>query len=256
LTLRYRQDILPNKVKKSHILLLILFAFSCIALHAQESFLDQIQDGKEIDFSFSMDNISAGTLMLGTGFTVENFLHIGLLWKMNFTQIVNLPAQELRIGIVARAAVLKQDQSIPFSFNLIGSFTKENFLSQYLQDNEMRKTGTGLSVGLELFRDFVLKSPAAIRLGLVGAYETDSYVTEPLSGLVDVSEREYQENVSYTYGIFGGVTFLLSDRLLLSVFLDGRLDQDFHIRYGPRIQLLSSDVPIIFNVIEDDEYTQ
>ena len=240
-------------MKKRRVSLLIFFAFSCSAICAQETFLDQIQDGKEIDFSFSMDNISAGTLRLGTGFTVENFLHVGLSWMMNFTQIANLPAQELRIGIVARAAVLKQDKSIPFSCILIGSFTKENFLSQYLQDNELRKTGTGLSVGLELFRDFVLKSPTAIRLGLIGGYETDSYVTEPLSGLVDASEREFQENVSFSYGIVSGVTFLLSDRLVLSVFFEGRLDQDFHILYGPRIQLLSSHVPIIFDVIEDDE---
>lgn len=222
------------------LLLALLLNFS---IGAQNNFPGKSGDGRELAISASMDNISFDNIGIGAGFVIEDFLFIGLDLGVGFEELQSVPSQELQLGVTCRAAVLQQDELFPISCTISGSFKKNNFKSDYLADNDLIKSGTGYSVGLDIFRDFTLTPKLALRVGLTGSYMSSSYTTEPETGLVDYEDRIFENNIDYLYGIIVGLSVEITERMIFSVDLKGCLNSDFHVIYGPSIRISSFSGP-------------
>jgi len=224
---------------KRIVLFFILFlAFGTV--FAQNRFPGGDGDGQVLTISAGMDNTAFEGLGLKAGFVIEDFLFIGGDWNMDFITLGEKPGREIYLGICATAALLKADEFFPVSCNVTGSFRKISFTGAYLEENEYVKSGTGFSVEGDIFRDFSLSIPGFIRAGITGGYTSSTYTTEPAGGLSDYSEKQFEENINYWYGLIAGASFVVTEKMVLSVELRGSLDKDFHILYGPAVSIAGS----------------
>ncbi|MBN2655987.1 MAG: hypothetical protein JXR86_02930 [Spirochaetales bacterium] len=232
--------LLINGLKRKKVLLFGAYlVFSVFSLTAQNRFPGDSGSRQEFAVEVSMDNISFNDVALIGGFVVEDFLFLGVDLRMDFDEIESLPAQNLQLGISARAAVLQQDDLFPLSCTLFGTFRKDKVIGDYLTDNELIKSGTGFSVGTDLFRDFVLNPDMALRIGLTASYRSQSFTTEPETGPTAYEDRVFEDVTGFGGGLIAGITFRINERMLLSVDLKGGINNDLHVIYGPSISISS-----------------
>ncbi len=233
------------KNRNLHILLLILLSVPiCVA---QNRFLTYSGDSSEIGIGFSMENVSFNAVNFAAGFTIEDFIFLGLIANLNFTSQSGNPAQELVSGFNCKIAVIQQDDIIPLSSLIFGQFLKKNVISDSLQESDLIKTASGFSAGIEIYRDFALGNKINLRLGLGALYSSDNYVTEPEAGLSDSSDRIFEKENSYKYGIDLAVSILLTEKLLLTTEIDIDLNNEFKLEYGLDFYFTALKVPLIFN---------
>ena len=128
--------------------------------------------------------------------------------------------------------IIAQDDVIPISFLLTGVYEKINTTSDYLETNELIRTGTGYQAAVDLFRDFALLKGLTLRTGLSGVYAAGVIITESMIGAESAVQAEQDHYIEYLYGLKLGVLYALDESLVVGLALNGHLDTDFGIHYG------------------------
>lgn len=222
----------------------LLSAVLVVPITAQNPFFGLRGAEKALSISASLDNTSFQGAEINTGIIIEDFLYLGVDLGIDSHTIEDIPAQELQLGILLIAAVLQQDEVFPVSCTVSGSFRKNNFKSDYLTENDLSKAGTAYSIGLDVFRDFPLTPTFAFRVGLTGSYLSHSYTIEPDTGVSTYEDRTFEKNIDYLYGITTGISFDITEKVMLTFDIKACLDSNFHIIYGPSFSISSISGPV------------
>jgi hypothetical protein len=219
---------------------MLMLAAAAAALKAQSTVPGGGADGRRVGICFRMRDAGIGDLDLRAGMVLEGFLELGLGCTVDFTPVDALPSREFTVSVLAGASVLRQDERMPISFLLTGSYGKASFISDSLAAQGLTRSGTGFTVGAELSRDFRLSDAVHLGLSLTGLYESTVYTTEPAGG--SAGAIVVANPVNYWYGLRTGLVFVLADGFALSLDVPVALDKDLRIWYGPTLGFLSWDV--------------
>lgn len=216
-----------------------------IPFHAfsQARFPGSQGDGQELGFSLEMNGIALTSISVDPGLSLEDFLYLGLDWDLGWSEIGGEPAQEVKLGLLCRGLLLEQKDAIPLNVRISGSFQKITFISDYLDTNDLKKSGTGFSVTTEIFRSLQLSKRFAMQFGVVGRYRSYSYVTEPDTGTTDPTLKTFEDTMDYLYGFQGGFSVAFTKNFLLFFNIDLAVNQDYEFIYGPTLGIVSVQIP-------------
>jgi len=176
-----------------------------------------------------------------SGYSIAGILDIGAHIGYMLGEVEGSSSSELGIAFDYKVNVLKQTVRVPFSLQIIGSYGLVNVSSEYLDNNDLERTGTGYTIGLSLSRNFRITSFWLIRLNLLTDYESISYTdmkvvtTTTGENVVNVDNREHVGNIFFG----GGLGFLLvfPRGPTLAVQAELRADQDLELQIHPIIAL-------------------
>jgi hypothetical protein len=150
------------------------------------------------------------------------------------------------IGMLYAISTLSQGPRVPFSSRIYGSYTYREEQSEFLSDNRLLRSALGYRIGVSVSRHFPLGQAFALRLGMVGEYESYVETTEPgfdttaFTGVADVDYAEYpqQRRLSrLSYGGEAGFALSVHDQTELSVVAGVMTDAGNSVRINPVIEL-------------------
>ena len=216
-----------------------LFAAACVLTFTQDAEPEALRDLKTVSIGFAMDNISAHRADLRAGLNLEQFVSLGILWNMGFAGEGDEPATELAVGVWTDAKLLSEDNNLPVTFVVRGEFLKTRFLSAYLDDNDLVKSGTGYRIGAAVSRKFTISDTSGLNVALDGRYEFDTYTLEAAAGSQTTIETQITPSTDYFYGLAVEYEMRVAGNMALAFGLQLYLNSDLHIFYGPRFSFIT-----------------
>lgn len=221
-------------------LLVLLHTFILtIQIIAQDEEAEPAKDLKTISLGFSMDNTSASGVGLRAGLDLEQFISLGILWNMGFTSEGGEAATELAVGLWTDAVLLSEDNNLPITFIVRGEFTKTRLLSNYLEENELVKSGSGYLIGAAVSRRFALSETAGINAVIDGWYSFDTYTLEAEAGSEITFETQIAPSTDYFYGLSVAYEVNVAENMALAFGAQLHLNSGLHFFYGPKIKLIT-----------------
>jgi len=217
----------------------LLISMVCFRLAAQEEEPAPARDLKSVSIGFTMDNLSASAVGLRAGIDLEEFVSLGVLWDMGFTREGGEPATELAVGVWTDAVLLSEDNSLPISFVIRGEFLKKRFLSSYLEENDLIKSGTGYLLGASISRRFTLSGSSALNAAVRAWYRFDTYTLEKEAGSGITFDTQITPSTDYFYGIAAAYEMTLAENIALAVGLKAHLNSELHLFYGPELHFIT-----------------
>ena len=176
-----------------------------------------------------------------SGYSIAGVLDIGAHLTYKLGEIEGTSSSELGIAFYYKVNVLKQSVRAPLSLQNIESYRLVNVSSEYMDTDELERTGTGYTVGLSLSKKFRITSFWLIRLSLLTDYESISYTdtkvveTTTLEKVVNMENREHVGNLFFGGGL--GFLFVFPRGSTLAVLAELRSDQDLELLIHPIIAL-------------------
>jgi hypothetical protein len=165
----------------------LVLAFACTAAHAQSDFLDKDQKGMGVDLGLSMSVAGTASLSLGADYSVNGFVDLGIDVAVASGGPLSAALDCYEAAMAWKVTVLKQDRIVPFTISLPGSLRKRLYTRTEQADGSLIKTGTGYSLGLDVFRYVPVAYHRYARFGLTALLEswmclTESTGSEKLAG--------------------------------------------------------------------------
>lgn len=176
-------------MKKIILASLIFGAFSTLS-HAQSSYLEKGQNGFGISGGFSTnEDISGFTGEVGYSFS--GVFDLGLsLSRFGFDQ--QLFGEDLNATVISPYVSylpIKQDDSIPVSFSLNGSYQKQLYSNDVLDENDIDMSGDYFTIGASLFTDVEASDAMKIQPRAGVNYITGETKIEDSSGSTSESDN-------------------------------------------------------------------
>jgi hypothetical protein len=188
--------------------------------------------GNQVSIGIGMVNAGFEGLFIDAGTVVEDYLYLGLGWNLKYGQLGGDSMQESLIRGTFGIPILRQDEVIPLSFVLTGSYQKISTTGDYLEANELIRSGTAYTIAVDAYRDFRIMEALVLRPGLSGVYDAGVIITESIIGAASPVAAAQDRYVHYLYGIKVGVLLELDERLVLGTALNGHLDSEYAFHYG------------------------
>ena len=160
---------------------LILFFYTVFGSHvhifAQSSYVDSGFNGAMLSAGIAIDRngISNASALLGN--SIGGFLDLGVVLKSGSSTWRKSSAQDITISILYSTMVMKQDDVIPLSLQISGSYGFSSVTNKALEEIRAQKEGTGYSFSILLFRDFFFFPLVRFRIGAATNYEAYRFVT-------------------------------------------------------------------------------
>lgn len=217
----------------------IIMAFSGLSAAAQPLPAMAGAGGNQVSIGIGMVNTEFEGLFIDAGTVVEGYLYLGLGWNLRYGQLAGDSMQESFLRGICGIMVLRQDEVIPISFFLTGSYEKISTTSDFLESNELLRTGTGYLIAIDAYRDFRLMDGLVFRPGLSGIYSAGVMLTESIIGAASPANVSQDRYAKYLYGIKLGLLFELDERLVLGTALNGHLDSEYVVHYGLIFNIMS-----------------
>ena len=216
-----------NYMKYARVSLLIILLLCSISVFAQGVYLEKGQNGfgGEARVNFSEDGFEATEVT--AAYSIAGILDIGAGLTYTLGELEGFSSSDLRIAFDYRVNVLKQSSGVPLSLQIIGSYGLNDVISEYLENNNARRRGTGYTIGLDLSRNFRLARFLLLHLNLLVDYESISYSTTVVS-------PDVQDNVrNLYYGGGGGFLFVFPKGQTLALRAEVRADEDMELHIQP-----------------------
>ncbi len=102
--------------------------------------------------------------------------------------------------------LLKQDRILPFTVSLPGAIRKMLVVDESLSSLNLIRTGTGYSVGIELFRYTPIAYRKYLRMGLTADLNSSMYLAEEISGSTDAGYPKTESLFDASYGVLLGLS--------------------------------------------------
>lgn len=181
---------------------IILSLFLCVGVvcsaQAQSSFLDKGQNGFGINGGFSInDDVSGFTGAVGYSFS--GVFDLGLsVGRFGFDQ--QLLGDDLNVTTISPFAsyyIVKQDDQIPVSFSLNGSYQRQIYSNRILSDNNIDMSGNFFTLGTSLNSTFEATEAMKIQPEIGFHYITGELKVEDSTGL----DTESDNTTLFTLGL-------------------------------------------------------
>ena len=164
-----------------------------------------------------------------SGYSIAGILDVGgsvglSLWQ---SRGLTLPPTCAWLWTI-RINVLKQTTGLPLSLQIMGSYGINNVFSEYLDNDNATRRGTGYTLGLNLASNIPLTPSWLIRVSLLADYGTTTY-HDPgghPSGTVERVGNLY-------FGGTLGFLFVFPRGATLAVQAELRADQDLEFQINP-----------------------
>lgn len=183
-----------KKITLSFILCFVII----ISAQAQSIFLEKGQNGFEINGGFSTNDDISG-FSGGIGYSFSGNFDLGIsLGRFGFDQ--QLLGEDLNATTISPFAsyfIVKQDEKIPLSFALNGSYQREIYSNKVLRDDNIDMIGNTFTIGASLYRLFVASEAMKIQPSIGFNYYTGKLKFEDATG----SESESVNNTVFTLGL-------------------------------------------------------
>jgi len=145
-----------NLIIMKKIILSLILCFGIIfSAQAQSSFLEKDQNGFGINGGFSTNDVISG-FSGGVGYSFSGVFDLGIsVGRFGFDQ--QFFGEDLNLTTISPFAsyfIVKQDDQIPVSFALNGSYQKQIYSNKVLSDNDIDMTGNFFTIGASLYSKF------------------------------------------------------------------------------------------------------
>jgi len=149
-----------KKITLSFILCFVII----ISAKAQSLFLEKGQNGFEISGGFSTNDDISG-FSGGVGYSFSGVLDIGIyVGRFTFDQqFLEEDLNATTISPLASYFIVKQDERIPVSFALNGSYQRGIYSNKALRDNNIDMIAHSFSIGASLYSMFVASEAMKIQ---------------------------------------------------------------------------------------------
>jgi hypothetical protein len=176
-------------MKKIILAILIFGAFSTLSF-AQSSYLEKGQNGFVISGGFSTNEDISG-FSGEVGYSFSGVFDLGLsVSRLGFDE--QFLGEDLNATVISPFVSyipIKQDESIPVSFSLNGSYQKQLYTNDVLDDNNIDVTGDYFTIGASLFTDVEASDAMKIQPKAGVNYITGETKVEDSSGSVSESDN-------------------------------------------------------------------
>jgi len=183
-------------MKKIALSLFLCFGI-IISAQAQSSFLEKGQNGFDISGSFSTNEDVSG-FSGGFGYSFSGVFDLGIsVGRFGFDQ--QLFDEDFNVTIISPYAsylIIKQDEQVPVSFALNGSYQRQIYSNRVLSDFDIDMTGNFYSFGASLFSTF--EASEAMKIQPMAGF---SYITGEIK--VEDSSDSFTESDNTTVFALG-----------------------------------------------------
>ncbi len=211
--------------------MLILMSF-CGAAYAQSLTTATAGGGNRVAVGIGMVGSSFEGFSIDTGTVIEDYLYLGVGWNLQHGDLGGSEMQESMIRGMCTLPVLTQDEVIPVSFLLTGVYEKINTISEYLDDSDLLRTGTGFKAAVDMYQDFSFGEGFYLRTVLSGVYSSGVLLTESAVGAAEEVSPTQERYTDYLYGFKLGIIYNLVDHLGLGMTFNAHMDGDLEAHYG------------------------
>jgi hypothetical protein len=212
----------------------LLLSLCAAAVPAQSSYMEKDQYGLGTDAGLSLDGRGQLRSVVGAGYSVNGFVDLG-------AELAGALIPEAGSSVEYDAAMtwnftlLKQDRVVPFTVSLPGAIRKMVVVDEGLSELGLIKTGTGYSLGIELFRYLPVSYRQYLRLGLTADLGSSMYLTEQISGTAAAGYPQVESLYEIYYGALLGLSLRPSKAnrgVAISVDARAAVDTALHFRFG------------------------
>ena len=216
--------------------LLLLVPF--MGIGAQSSYLDNGTNGAGVGANAYWDRGNFDGIGIRAGYSLAGILDLGLGLDMGFSEIRSYGARDVNGYIIYNIIVLKQQELLPLSWQIIGSYGLSITDSDYLADNALIRTGTGFSIGTVLFTDIMFAEAFGLRPGLFVSYRRYQLaVTTETSPVTDSAYPLLEVDQELFFGMQLGLLFKFDTGPVIAISFAGMIDLDLGFKFGPSIDL-------------------
>jgi hypothetical protein len=221
-------------------LVFLLFSvFAPVSILAQSEYLENGVSGTGFSVVSYWESEDLKSVGFSAAYSLAGILDLGLGMDVSFDQMASYYSQEVSGFILYNVFVLKQDESVPFSFQITGTYGLTNVSSDYLVHNREIKRGWGFTIGARVLRDFMISPAFGIQPGLFFSYRSYRFTIEPEQ---QAAEVDSPGRVEVEDGILYGALLSIFYRStgggpVLATTVEGMMDRNFNLRFGPKINI-------------------
>ena len=223
-----------------------LLAIVCITVPAafgQSSHIKRGSNGSSIEIGIALDNWYLSDAFGTLSYSIGGILDVGAAIQYGFTSVGNVAASDVRLAINYSVLALKQDDAVPISARISGSYGFSKVDSTFLQENDLELEGIGYDIGIALFRDFYIVPTFAFRLGIRADFHSYNYTTS-LSNTPPAAASTlyplFQRNEEFSFGGETGLTVELTPRLALAVVAEMVFNTELTPILRPKIRIITT----------------
>ena len=220
----------------------------CIALagvaFGQSSHLNRGANGAAFEGGVSLDNWHLAVAYGKLSYSIGGILDVGASLQYGFTSVSSVEAYDVRLGINYSTLALKQDDSVPISARISGSYGFSKVGSSFLDDNDLAKEGIGYDIGLALFRDFHFTPSFSFRIGIQADFHSYSYTTDLIYTPPDTVITQYpvfQRDEEFYFGGETGFAFELTPLIAVAIGAEIVFDTDLVPFLKPLVRIVTID---------------
>jgi len=215
-------------MKRVRSLLVIFQLLGTLFAGAQGAYLDKGVNGMggEARVVLGLDGFEG--LGIVSGYSIAGILDVGGNFGLTYGSLGGYDSTDLRMALDYRINVLKQTAGLPLSLQIMGSYGLNNVLSEYLDNDNATRRGTGYTLGLNLASNIRLTPSWLIRVSLLGDYASTTYTTK--GNILNITG----ERVGNLY--FGGALgflFAFPQGAILAIQAEMRVDRALELQINP-----------------------
>ena len=169
-----------------------------VSVQAKSSFLEKGQNGIGINGGLATNEDLTG-FSTGAGYSFSGVFDLGIsVGRVGFDQ--QFFGEDLNATTVSPFSsylIVKQDEQIPVSFALNGSYQRQIYSNRVLSDNNIYMTGNYFTIGASLYSMVEVSDAMEILPSIGFDYITGSLKVEDTTG----SESESDDSTLFTLGL-------------------------------------------------------
>jgi len=212
---------------------IVVFLFASFGVFGQGTYLEKGVNGFGVELRTMVSPQAFNGVGFSTGYSIAGILDVGFLLDYTLGEISGSDSSELAFGFDYNVNVLKQSETVPLSVQITGSYGLARVESDFLESNDLERTATGYTIGLDLARNFRLTSYWLLRINALIDYKSFSYLTTDRSAVPPTpsTTQEYVRDLYWGGGL--GFLFVFPKGQILAIQAELRADQDQKLEIRP-----------------------
>jgi hypothetical protein len=206
---------------------IVVFLFFSIGVFAQGIYLEKGDNGFGGEFRTVWNREGFEATEVTVGYSIAGILDIGGGLTYTTGKLGGFSSSDLRFAFNYRINMLKQSSQVPLSLQIRGSYGLNDVISEYLDNDNATRRGTGYTIGLNITRNFRLAQFLLLHLNMLVDYESISYSTVGDT----LNFEDHVRNLYYGGG--GGFLFIFPKGQILGIRAEVWADEDLALQIHP-----------------------